>query len=61
MSFLDVIQPFVIGGISGCTATSIIQPMDMIKVRIQIKSEELAKVLILFIFRLKLEDQFPLL
>ena len=45
MSFADAIQPFVIGGLSGCVATSIIQPMDMIKVRIQIKSEELAKVL----------------
>ena len=44
MSVIDTIQPFVIGGLSGCMATSVIQPMDMIKVRIQIKSEELAKV-----------------
>lgn len=42
--FLDACLPFIIGGMSGCTATSIIQPMDMIKVRIQIKSEELAKL-----------------
>jgi len=37
------IEPFVIGGISGMTATSVIQPIDMIKVRIQIKGEQLAK------------------
>jgi solute carrier family 25 oxoglutarate transporter 11 len=30
----------VIGGASGCTATMIIQPIDMIKVRLQIKNEE---------------------
>ena len=38
--FLDVIQPFVIGGSSGMFATCIIQPIDMIKVSIQLKSEE---------------------
>lgn len=38
--FLDVIQPFVIGGTSGMLATCIIQPVDMIKVSIQLKSEE---------------------
>lgn len=38
--FLDVIQPFVIGGVSGMFATCIIQPVDMIKVTIQLKSEE---------------------
>ena len=26
--------PFVFGGISGCTATSVIQPMDTLKVKI---------------------------
>jgi len=36
--FLDTIQPFVIGGLSGMFATSIIQPVDMIKVSIQLKS-----------------------
>jgi solute carrier family 25 oxoglutarate transporter 11 len=36
--FLDKIQPFVIGGLSGMFATSIIQPVDMIKVSIQLKS-----------------------
>jgi solute carrier family 25 oxoglutarate transporter 11 len=37
--FLDSIQPFVIGGVSGMFATCIIQPVDMIKVTIQLKSE----------------------
>lgn len=41
-SFWDIAQPFVIGGASGCIATSIIQPVDMIKVTIQLKSEEVA-------------------
>jgi solute carrier family 25 oxoglutarate transporter 11 len=35
---LDSIQPFVIGGLSGMFATCIIQPVDMIKVSIQLKS-----------------------
>jgi solute carrier family 25 (mitochondrial oxoglutarate transporter), member 11 len=43
-SFSEKAQPFVIGGFSGCIATSIIQPMDMLKVRIQIKSEEISKL-----------------
>jgi solute carrier family 25 (mitochondrial oxoglutarate transporter), member 11 len=30
---------FVLGGISGCVATMLIQPIDMIKVRIQVLSE----------------------
>lgn len=38
--FLDAIQPFIIGGSSGMLATCIIQPVDMIKVTIQLKSEE---------------------
>jgi solute carrier family 25 oxoglutarate transporter 11 len=37
---LDTIQPFVIGGLSGMFATCIIQPIDMVKVSIQLKSEE---------------------
>ncbi len=41
--FLDWTLPFALGGFSGMIATSVIQPIDMIKVRIQIKSEELAK------------------
>jgi solute carrier family 25 oxoglutarate transporter 11 len=36
--FLDVIQPFLIGGLSGMFATCIVQPVDMIKVQIQLKS-----------------------
>lgn len=39
----SVLEPFVIGGASGITATCFIQPVDMVKVRIQIKSEELAR------------------
>lgn len=35
---LDRIQPFVIGGLSGMFATCIIQPIDMVKVTIQLKS-----------------------
>ena len=38
--FLDTIQPFWIGGFSGMFATCIIQPLDMIKVLIQLKSEK---------------------
>ncbi len=38
-AFLDTIQPFWIGGLSGMIATSVIQPLDMIKVVIQVKSE----------------------
>lgn len=41
--FLDSTLPFAIGGFSGMIATSVIQPIDMVKVRIQIKSEDLAK------------------
>lgn len=41
-SLADVIQPFAIGGTSGCIATCVIQPLDMIKVTIQLKSEEIA-------------------
>lgn len=38
---LDAIQPFAIGGLSGMFATCVIQPVDMIKVSIQLKSEEM--------------------
>jgi hypothetical protein len=41
---LDFIQPFWIGGLSGMLATSVIQPVDMIKTVIQLKSEELARL-----------------
>jgi hypothetical protein len=37
---LDFIQPFWIGGISGMLATCVIQPVDMIKTVIQLKSEQ---------------------
>jgi solute carrier family 25 oxoglutarate transporter 11 len=39
-TLLDKVVPFVIGGTSGCLATCVIQPIDMIKVQIQIKSEK---------------------
>lgn len=43
-SLLDIVQPFIIGGLSGCIATTIIQPIDMIKVQIQIRSEQGTKL-----------------
>jgi solute carrier family 25 oxoglutarate transporter 11 len=42
-SLWSTLEPFVIGGLSGMTATCFIQPVDMVKVRIQIKSEQLAR------------------
>lgn len=42
--FLDAVLPFALGGASGMTATCFIQPVDMVKVRIQIKSEELSRL-----------------
>ncbi|KAJ3106435.1 hypothetical protein HDU96_008229 [Phlyctochytrium bullatum] len=38
-SIWAVVQPFVFGGLAGMTATSIIQPVDMVKVRIQLVGE----------------------
>ena len=37
--FVRAILPFVNGGLAGMTATSVIQPVDMIKVRIQLAGE----------------------
>ena len=39
----DRIKPFIIGGSSGMLSTCVIQPIDMVKVRIQLKSEKLGK------------------
>ncbi|KAL4483029.1 hypothetical protein ABPG74_019055 [Tetrahymena malaccensis] len=39
----DVIKPFLFGGISGCVATSVIQPIDTVKVQIQVIGESNAK------------------
>ncbi|TPX36009.1 hypothetical protein SmJEL517_g01784 [Synchytrium microbalum] len=36
MSTWTTIQPFLFGGLSGMTATAVIQPIDMVKVRIQL-------------------------
>lgn len=38
-AFFDTIQPFWIGGLSGALATLVIQPIDTVKVRIQLVSE----------------------
>eukprot|EP01017_Pseudomicrothorax_dubius_P039815 TRINITY_DN6157_c0_g1_i3.p1 TRINITY_DN6157_c0_g1~~TRINITY_DN6157_c0_g1_i3.p1 ORF type:complete len:265 (+),score=81.78 TRINITY_DN6157_c0_g1_i3:137-931(+) len=38
-SIIDVIQPFAIGGLSGMLATAVIQPIDTVKVRIQLINE----------------------
>lgn len=32
-------EPFVLGGLSGIIATTVVQPIDMIKVRIQLAGE----------------------
>ena len=42
-SVADWIVPFCIGGISGAAATSVIQPIDTLKVQIQVVSEQLGK------------------
>lgn len=36
---MSSLEPFLIGGLSGMTATTLVQPIDMVKVRIQIKNE----------------------
>lgn len=38
-SFFDPLRPFVFATISSCAATSVIQPIDTLKVRLQILSE----------------------
>jgi len=37
--FWKAIRPFIIGGVSGSSATCCIQPIDMVKVRIQLQGE----------------------
>ena len=39
----DKIRPFLIGGLSGMVATSVVQPIDTVKVRIQILGEASSK------------------
>lgn len=39
----DKIRPFVIGGLSGMVATCVVQPIDTVKVRIQILGENRSK------------------
>ncbi|EPT28713.1 2-oxoglutarate/malate translocase OMT [Toxoplasma gondii TgCatPRC2] len=38
-TFIKRVQPFAVGGLSGCVATTCVQPIDMIKVRIQLAGE----------------------
>jgi solute carrier family 25 oxoglutarate transporter 11 len=38
-AWLKLVQPFATGGIAGALATCVIQPIDMVKVRIQIAGE----------------------
>jgi len=38
-AWLKAVQPFAVGGMSGCVATSVVQPIDMVKVRIQLAGE----------------------
>jgi len=40
---LTLVIPFMIGGISGAIATSVIQPLDTLKVQIQIVSEQIGR------------------
>jgi hypothetical protein len=35
-----VFKNFIIGGVAGMSATSVVQPVDMIKVRIQLSSAD---------------------
>ena len=38
-NFVNTVKPFIFGGFAGCIATTCIQPIDTIKVRIQIHGE----------------------
>lgn len=41
--FMSLFKPFMVGSISGCLATSVIQPVDTIKVNIQSIKETAGK------------------
>lgn len=43
MEFLEHIKPFLFGGISGCAATTVVKPIDTVKVQIQVIGESIAK------------------
>ena len=43
----DKIRPFLSGGIAGCAATCCIQPIDTVKVRIQLQGENVTNTNIL--------------
>ena len=40
---LSLFVPFAIGGVSGAVATSVIQPIDTLKVQVQVLSEQIGK------------------
>jgi solute carrier family 25 (mitochondrial oxoglutarate transporter), member 11 len=42
-TIFDKVRPFLIGGISGMIATTVVQPIDTVKVRIQLAGEAKAK------------------
>jgi len=42
-TLMSLVKPFTVGSISGCIATSVIQPIDCIKVMIQSKKEAAGK------------------
>ena len=42
-TFSDWLAPFAIGGLAGATATAFIQPIDTLKVQIQVISEKLGR------------------
>lgn len=41
--FMSLFKPFIVGSISGCLATSVIQPVDTVKVNIQSLKEAAGK------------------
>lgn len=42
-SLYQTLRPFIVGGLSGMMSTCVIQPIDMVKVRIQLKSEQVGR------------------
>jgi solute carrier family 25 (mitochondrial oxoglutarate transporter), member 11 len=38
-AWLTAARPFILGGIAGCIATSVVQPIDVVKTRLQLQGE----------------------